>query len=141
MHFSDVSIPDTSQDGSFCHSFSYFLLPISYYSISQLFISLAPPLHDHRVLWELTAFGTSGRIQDFQKGRSFICRQAAEGRRTEVCSADQSVQSTEKFFAFIFQLSVWGLVAPSCFAQQVPDVQDPGPPCASQISLTEPMYT
>ena len=141
MHFSDVSVPDTSQDGSFCHSFSYFLLPISYYSISQLFISLAPPLHDHRVLWELTAFGTSGRIQDFQKGRSFICRQAAEGRCTEVCSGDQSAQSAEQIFAFIFQLSVWALVAPSRFALQVPDVQDPGPPCGSQISLTQPMYT
>ena len=37
-------------------------------------------------------------------------------------------------FAFIFHLSGWALVAPSCFALQVPDVrglQVPGPPCAS----------
>ena len=60
--------------------------------------------------------------------------QAAEGSRTEARSADQSARSGENFFSFIFQLSGWALVAPSCFAQQVPDVkglQDPGPPCAS----------
>ena len=52
----------------------------------------------------------------------------------EVCSTDQSAQSAEIFFAFIFQLSGWALMAPSCFALQVPDVrglQVPGPPCAS----------
>ena len=65
---------------------------------------------------------------------SGVLLQAAEGRCTEVCRADQSAQSAEIFFAFIFQLSGWALVAPSCFAQQVPDVKglrDPGPPCAS----------
>ena len=46
---------------------------------------------------------------------------AAEG--IEACSADQSAQSAEKFFAFIFQLSGWALVALSCFALQVPDVR------------------
>ena len=54
---------------------------------------------------------------------------------TEVCGADQSAQSAEIFFPpLFFQLSGWALVAPSCFALQVPDVkglQDPGPPCAS----------
>ena len=38
-------------------------------------------------------------------------RQCIEAR-----SADQSAQSAENFFAFIFQLSGWALVAPSCFA-------------------------
>ena len=52
------------------------------------------------------------RIQDFGKG---VVLQAAEGSRTEARSADQSVRSAEKFFAFIFQLSGWALVAPSCF--------------------------
>ena len=32
-----------------------------------------------------------------------------------VCSGDQSAQSAEKFFAFIFQLSGWAFMAPSCF--------------------------
>ena len=41
----------------------------------------------------------------------------------EVCSDDQSARSMEKNFAFIFQLSGWALVAPSCFALQVPDVK------------------
>ena len=31
-------------------------------------------------------------------------------------------QCAEIFFAFIFQLSGWALVAPSCFALRVPDV-------------------
>ena len=48
----------------------------------------------------------------FWKG---VVLQAAEGSRTEARSADQSVRSAEKFFAFIFQLSGWALVAPSCF--------------------------
>ena len=68
----------------------------------------------------------------FRKGRLFyrLPKEAAQRR----VSAVQSARSAEKFFAFIFQLSGWALVAPSCFAQQVPDVkglQDPGPPCAS----------
>ena len=41
-------------------------------------------------------------------------------QRIEVCSADQSTQSTD---FFIFQLSGWALVALSCFALQVPDVR------------------
>ena len=40
----------------------------------------------------------------------------------EVCSGDQSAQSAENFFAFIFQVSGWALVAPSCFVLQVRDV-------------------
>ena len=71
------------------------------------------------------------RIQDFRKG---VLLQAGEGSRTEARSVDQSARSAENVFAFIFQLSGWALVAPSCFAQQVPDVkglQDPGPPCVS----------
>ena len=63
-----------------------------------------------------------------------VLLQAAEGSCTEACRADQSARSAENFFTFIFQLSGWALVAPSCFAQQVPDVkglQDPGQPCAS----------
>ena len=32
-------------------------------------------------------------------------------------------RGAEKFFTFIFQLSGWALVAPSCFALQVPDVR------------------
>ena len=39
----------------------------------------------------------------------------------EVRIADQSAQSAEKFFAFIFQLSGWALMAPSCFVLQVRD--------------------
>ena len=39
----------------------------------------------------------------------------------EVRSADQSTQSAEIYFAFIFQLSGWALMAPSCFALQVRD--------------------
>ena len=34
----------------------------------------------------------------------------------EECSGDQSARRAEKFFAFIFRLSGWALVAPSCFA-------------------------
>ena len=44
-------------------------------------------------------------------------------QRIEVRSADQSAQSAENFFAFIFQLSGWALVALSCFPLQVPDVR------------------
>ena len=40
-------------------------------------------------------------------------------------------KAQETFFAFIFQLSGWALVAPSCFALQVRGLQVPGPPCAS----------
>ena len=39
----------------------------------------------------------------------------------EVRSADQSARSVENIFAFIFQLSGWALVAPSCFVLQVRD--------------------
>ena len=39
----------------------------------------------------------------------------------EVRSADQSARSAEIFFAFIFQLSGWALVAPLCFVLQVRD--------------------
>ena len=66
---------------------------------------------------------------------------------TEVWNADQSARSAEKNFAFIFQLSGWALVAPSCFALQVPDVkglmQDRGRhvlPFLAQISLTQRNY-
>ena len=41
----------------------------------------------------------------------------------EVRSVDQSTQSAETFSAFIFQLSGWALMAPSCFALQVPGVR------------------
>ena len=41
---------------------------------------------------------------------------AAKGSGIEACSADYSVQSTGKiFFAFIFGLSGWALMAPLCF--------------------------
>ena len=40
----------------------------------------------------------------------------------EACSVDQS-EAWKKIFAFIFQLSGWALVAPSCFALQVPGVR------------------
>ena len=43
---------------------------------------------------------------------------AAEG---EARSDDQSARSAENFFTFIFQLSGWALVAPSCFVLQVRD--------------------
>ena len=39
----------------------------------------------------------------------------------EVHSIDQSARSVEIFFAFIFHLSGWALVAPSCFVLQVRD--------------------
>ena len=41
--------------------------------------------------------------------------QAAEGSGIEVRNGDQSARSAKKFFAFIFQLSGWALLAPSCF--------------------------
>ena len=43
-------------------------------------------------------------------------RQCIEAR-----SADQSARSAENFFAFIFWLSGWALVAPSCFVLQIRD--------------------
>ena len=59
-------------------------------------------------------------------GALYIKRCCIEAR-----SANQSAQSAETFFAFIFHFSGWALVAPSRFALQVPDVrglQVPGPP-------------
>ena len=44
----------------------------------------------------------------------------------EVCSVDQSMQSAQKFFTFIFRLSGWALMAPSSFALQVPATRVPG---------------
>ena len=41
--------------------------------------------------------------------------QAEEGSGIEARSGDQSAQSAENFFAFIFQISGWAVVAPSCF--------------------------
>ena len=55
-------------------------------------------------------------------------------------------QARKFFFAFIFQLSGWAVVAPSCFALQVPDVkelQDRGRHVLlflAQISLTQRNY-
>ena len=47
------------------------------------------------------------------------------------------VGSGDQYFRLHFQLSGWALVAPSCFALQVPDVRGlqpvPGPPCASSL--------
>jgi len=37
------------------------------------------------------------------------------GSGIEAHSGDQSARSAEKSFAFIFRLSEWALVAPSCF--------------------------
>ena len=70
-----------------------------------------------------------GRIQDFRKGGSFICRAAAKvsAQRSIGAISPREVRFSPLFF-------IWGLVAPSCFALQVPDVkelQDLGPPCAS----------
>ena len=52
------------------------------------------------------------------RGRYARCRRQC----IEVCSADQSARSVEIIFAFIFRLSGWALVAPSCFALRIPDV-------------------
>ena len=83
---------------------------------------------------QIRCIGVTITVADPAFWKGGVLLQAAEGSRTEVRNADQSARSVEKIFAFIFQLSGWALVAPSCFAQQVPDVkglQDPGPPCAS----------
>ena len=76
---------------------------------------------------------SSGADPGFEKGGFFYMQDCCRRQCTEVRSADQSAQSADTF-NFIFQLSGWSVVAPSCFALQVPDVkgqQDPGPPCAS----------
>ena len=68
----------------------------------------------------------------FWKGGFFYRLPKAAAQRRVVLISPRKARKF--FFAFIFQLSGWALVAPSCFAQQVPDVkglQDPGPPCAS----------
>ena len=49
------------------------------------------------------------------KSRGGRLHEAASGG-IEARSGDHSARSAEKFFAFIFQLSGWALVAPSCFA-------------------------
>ena len=68
----------------------------------------------------------------FWKGGFFYRLPKAGAQR---CVVLISPRKARKFFSPLFyQLSGWALVAPSCFAQQVPDVkglQDPGPPCAS----------
>ena len=63
-----------------------------------------------------------------------MCRAAAEGSALRRVVLISPRKARKIIFAFIFQVSGWALVAPSCFAQHVPDVkglQDPGPPCAS----------
>ena len=77
---------------------------------------------------------TQGQIQDFRRGGSFICRAVAEGSAQRCVALISPCETRKTFFVFIFLLSGWALMAPSCFALQVPDVkglQDPGPPCAS----------
>jgi len=59
-------------------------------------------------LTSLTFISRQGRIRDFVKGGARY--QFHRGVR-------------KKFFAFIFQLSGWAVVAPSWFASQVPDVR------------------
>ena len=78
-----------------------------------------------------TCLTVQGQIQDLRKGGYFICRAAAEGsaQRCEVLISPHEARTP-----LFFQLSGWALMAPSCFALQVPDVkgqQDPGPPCTS----------
>ena len=75
-----------------------------------------------------------GRIQDFRKGGSFICRAAAEGslQRRVVLLSPREVRKkfSPLFFTYQDGLS-WHIRA---FCTAVPDVkglQDPGPPCAS----------
>ena len=71
----------------------------------------------------------SGADPGFYKGGSFICRAGAEGSAQRHI-APISPRQPRKFFS----PSGWTLVAPSCFALQVPDVkglQDQRPPCAS----------
>ena len=58
-----------------------------------------------------------GRRQKFEKG----FRSAGKGSEwTEVCSADQFVQSAEKIFTVVFQLPGWALVAPSPLCTALP---------------------
>ena len=65
----------------------------------------------------------------------------------EVCSADQSTHSAEIVFAFIFQLSGWALVAPSCFctaSSRCTRIAGPGAAMCfflAQISLTKVIHT
>ena len=73
----------------------------------------------------------TGADPGFRKGGSFICRAAAEGSAQRCVLLISPHKARKYFFAFIFQLSGWAVVAPSCFALQVPGLQDPGPPCAS----------
>ena len=63
-----------------------------------------------------------GRNHEIWSGPVAVGGNAAEGSGIEArsadyfaCSADYFAQSTEKIFAFIFELSGWALVAPSCF--------------------------
>ena len=56
-----------------------------------------------------------GRIQDFVKGGAGILH-----RRVAPISPREA---RKNFFAFIFQLSGWAVVAPSWFAPEVPDVR------------------
>ena len=84
---------------------------------------------------------SQGRIQDFRKGDSFICRAAAEGS-AQRCVVLISPHEARKFFFFLYFLG-WAHVAPLCFALQVPDVkgfQNWGRhvlPFLAQISLTQ----
>ena len=73
----------------------------------------------------------SGADPGFIKGGSLICRAAAEGsaQRCEVLISPRKAR--KNLIAFIFQLSGWALVAPSCFALQVPDAGPGAVPCAS----------
>ena len=77
-------------------------------------------MHKIEALWSLSAGADPG----FLRGGFFYMQGCCRRQCTEVCSADQSARSPEKKnFAFIFQLSGWALMAPSCFALLVPDVK------------------
>ena len=76
---------------------------------------------------------SQGRRHVFTIGGGQDILDAAGGSAQRRVAPISPREARKKFFAFIFQLSGWALVAPSCFCTaSFPDVrglQVPGPPC------------
>ena len=72
--------------------------------------------------WKKRVLLPSGLTRKLESAGHYRGGYARRKQCIEVCSADQSSQSAENIFAFIFQVSGWALVAPSCFALCIPDV-------------------
>ena len=74
-------------------------------------------------------YSGSGGGSSMRMGGLIAQLHTAFGSGTEVCSADESAQSAEIFFVFIFQLPGWALVAPSSLGDQSGQSFLLGPPC------------